>query len=163
MSTILQFICCIIISFLVWFIFGIILLSPQFGLLGTDLFGPVNTPVSTIIIAASVTGLVQGSLMSILIIWQKSNTTLGYCFDSFIATEILLLLSMIIGFVVTYMRKPIFSGIPTTDYTYQDVFRMIFIVVFWYLVLSLIFLIPSTIIGFATRKVLNIANSKLLL
>lgn len=156
MSIILQFAYCIVISFLVWFILGVILLSPQFGILGTDLFGPANTPISTIFITALGIGLTQGFLMSLLNFWYKPNTMTLHCFYSFIATEIILLLSAIVGLAIVYLKEPVASGISTAPYTSQDVFRMIFIVVFWYLVLSLVFLLPSLIIGFATKKILEL-------
>jgi hypothetical protein len=155
MSIISQFICCVIASFLVWFICGMILLSPQFGILGTDLFGPANTPISTIVITALFIGLAQGSLTAILILWQKSNTIFGYCVSSFIATEIFLFAAMLVHIVLFIKNNQIILNT-------SNLFQGGIFFVFWYLVLSLIFSMPSILIGFASEKVLGIAESKML-
>ncbi len=152
MSMVLQFVCCIAISFLVWFIFGMILLSPQFGIVGTDIFGPANVPISTIIIAAVVIGVVQGALTAIFIFWQKTNTILGCCFSSFAATEIFLFGAMLIHSVLFIKDNSI--KLNSTNLLQGTIFF-----IFWYFVLTIIFLTPSVVIGITTRKVLNITDS----
>lgn len=152
MSMVLQFICCIAISFLVWFVFGMILLSPQFGIAGTDIFGPANIPVSTIIIAATIIGVVHGALTAIFIFWQKSSTILGCCFSSFAATEIFLFGVMLTHSILFMKNNSI--KLNSTSLLQGTIFF-----IFWYFVLTIIFLTPSLIIGFTTRKVLNITNS----
>ena len=155
MSTIILFICCVVVSFLVWFVFGMVLLSPQ-GILSIEPFGPPMIPISTIAIAASVVGIVQGSLLSILILRYKPKTVILDCFFSFIATEIFLLPAMLIILILFFKSSQ-------AVFNFSNLIDSLIFYVFYYLVLSLIFLIPSLIIGFTTGKVLNIANSKMLM
>ena len=158
MTLILQSLLTILVSCVVWLALSLFIsffFSFQIG------FGQLNADVSVMFKAGLIIGLAHGLVLSGFFAFYNHNTLFRSNLFSILSTEILLLLAMISG-IIYYVKDMSLKDSSTVFDIFQAASVWIFSIVVWYLILSAIFLIPSVIIGFSTKKVLDILDSKIL-
>ncbi|HLA94742.1 MAG TPA: hypothetical protein VK612_03400 [Pyrinomonadaceae bacterium] len=99
-------------------------------------------------------GLVHGFLMALIIYWYKKDSIVGITMSSIFVTEVLIAAMLVVFFVTEIANQPASLEKPTPsaqNYIYMVAVYILVRIVPWYVILSLLFLIPSFVIGIATK------------
>ena len=126
------------------------LLSLPSKLTGGGMFIP-NMSFSESAKYGLIAGLVHGIFMALVIYWRGTDSIIGTSLSSIFVTEVLIAIGFIVGFWIQYLNQPASMGTPPTSPTYLDYGGFIFTIVFWFIIFSILFLIPSIVIGIANR------------
>ena len=148
-----QILVSVMISVAVWMIFSVSLLSVAGMFTGGGGFIDLtpHLPLSQSALYGLAVGVVHGLLTGLIVYFHKPDSVIGTGISSILVTEILIAIGFIVGLIANYFNRPVQVGKPTIALTYENAYALIVTVVFWYIVLSIIFLIPSIVIGLANK------------
>ncbi len=154
-----QFIIIVLISTIVWVLTSMTLLSLPAILTGGGFLIP-NSPFFESATWGLVAGIAHGLLAAIMIFWYKPSSWIGTSVSSILATEILIAVGFIVGFVINYLDRPVQPNGPRIALTYENFYVLIVTFVFWFVILSVVLLIPSIVIGLADKPFVSNSNLK---
>lgn len=164
MSTTSQFFSQILISVLisvaVWVITAVALLSLPAILTGGGFLIP-NAPFSQSAGYGLAAGVFHGLLTGLIISFYKPDSIIGSTLSSFLATEISIALGFIAGFAVHYLNQPTSPGNPATPPSFSDYAAFFINILLWFIIFSILFLVPSIIIGLLNKPFLPFSSTKL--
>ena len=154
-----------VINFLVSFFFflvcAVIVLS-IYGLFdqGSGVFSLIPMlPVGESFVYGAVIGAAHGLIMAAVVRLRRSDSLFGISVSSFYATEILIL--MIYATVVIRFLAQLPDGTKNSfrDGGFQNFIMGIVILILWFVIASIIFLLPSIIIGIINKFALDMTKS----
>lgn len=146
----LQIIFSIVISVGVWGITSISILTlvayiPGNG--GGFISLTPNLPFSQSAKYGLMVGAIHGLLTALIIYWHSPQTAIGTIISTFIVTEFMIAVGFVIGFTVNYLNQPVGLAKPPTSPTSLEYGLFILMIAFWFVMFSVLFLVPSIIIG----------------
>lgn len=159
MSFILQLCLAIFISSFIWIILCVSILSS--GVLGE--LGPLGTiifPISQSLKYGTIIGASHGLILGLIILLRKPDSYVGYVFSSIIAAEIFLLVAFVVFIGINYLNNPVGSKNSRTDSLLTVVFLSTFTVIFYYILFSIVFLIPNVLTGFINRFLVKFLSNQ---
>lgn len=133
---------CLAVSVTVFAGIFITLLSPGFW----GPFGLPNKPLSHSLLLGAIMGTGHGLITGLLFYWQKPDSFAQSIWTSFISTEVFLILA----FVVTFVYQ-----LTTVSLTISNIGGLIAVVTVYYIIFTVLLLIPSAVIGITNKFTLK--------
>lgn len=146
-------------------IFAAISISIIFGIIGSVWllssgisaapFGSINNPLSMSIPVGLGVGLVHGIILVIVLWWLRPESLIRCGIAGIVTTELLIALGFCVAVTISLFQSgrllPFLN--PVASMTSKDVYYLFVTIGFWFLLLSLLLLIPSILIGLLNRLV----------
>lgn len=159
----LQIIFSIVISLGVWVVTSISLLTLPGKIPGES--GFINLapglPFSQSAKYGLMVGAIHGVLTALINYWHRPQTAIGNIISSFVITEVLIAIGFITVIFLEYFNRPVQMGKPRIDPTLENFNALLITFVFWFFILSVLFLIPSVIAGALNKFFYSVFGSKM--
>lgn len=140
----------VLISVVVWTVTAMALMSLPSKLTGGGFLIP-NMSFSESAKWGLIIGFVHGLLMAFTIYWNRTESVVGTSLSSVVLTEILIVVGFIAGLISYFTNRPIHGGQPRIIATYEDLYILVANVILWFLVISVLLLVPSIVVGIGNR------------
>lgn len=150
MTAFLQFLLLIIISTAVWLTLSICA-SICSKIIDFQLVGHLDIPVSSAMKFGTVVGVSHGIIGAFVILLRKSDSYVSFIISNIIAFEIFLLIAFIL-FYVNNMRGTFNSNHSRSEPISEILSFLLINGIFYYLLFSIISLIPTILIGIMEKK-----------
>lgn len=138
----------ILVSVICWVLFSMSILS-FYGILTGGGFLVPDLPLTTSAFYGLFLGLLHGCITSGIIYVFKIDSLIGMLVSSFVATEILIFVGIIVGIAFYILNQP--TGRPVESAgILVTVFGSVALFCGWFAFLSVLFIIPTILIGIST-------------